>query len=530
MEISSGSDESVRFTWDSPLYPIILTQSQENLVQTCIKLLPAFKILVIKGESSSGKQVVAREVFERLDAVVEILDICYFAKNLDHEISNQDLIEYFGEMLGRLKRNMLLYNGNTGIIYIPYFNNIIDVLGDCNSKVRFMFPLILKYIIDTELMASNIRIVITTHGCLLPENIHWCVDLVTTRGDMEHVLVPYVEGGIISNIEYQGIMKISKVIPVGRMLFCLRYALAYTRDELRDETCLLESYRKALCRFSGSIIDIDKNIPNPVPEDDLVGVEHIIDEIMTSIINPMELNIPGISIKKGLLLCGPPGTGKTSIGRWLAHKIKGKFYLLNGDIGPNLIESFQIAVRRANENAPAVIFIDDADSLFDDDNTYRSFLMILDGIESNKRSDVCVVVTCMNMKRVPASLLRGGRLEMALVTRLPDHNKIQIILERALKKMQNVFLEHKPEVAIVLATYLERSKFIPDIALKMTGWNCADIKRCVNDVSRLIVSNKGTDLNLLFNKCIQEIRRQYELCGTCESTNLDYRPQDLYIS
>ena len=43
---------------------------------------------------------------------------------------------------------------------------------------------------------------------------------------------------------------------------------------------------------------------------DLIGMEAILDEITTSIIRPIELNHPAVTIKKGIVLCGPPGTGK----------------------------------------------------------------------------------------------------------------------------------------------------------------------------------------------------------------------------
>src|SRR5690606_38413996 len=110
--------------------------------------------------------------------------------------------------------------------------------------------------------------------------------------------------------------------------------------------------------------------------------------------------------------------------------------------GSSLIEMFQCTIRKARENAPAVVFIDDGDMLFDHDDTYRAFLTILDGIETNKRHDVCVILTCMNMRKVPASLIRGGRLEMSLITRLPDRKKIQVLLERSLKKMSSILNEY----------------------------------------------------------------------------------------
>lgn len=555
---------------DTPLPQ--LTPSQELVVESCIKLLPQFKIIVIKGDSGSGKYTAIKEVFQRLDAIVENFDLCELSERTSRELSNQDVVEYLNLLLSRLETRMdylperknktcdssyeidhtleLSKAAIPGIIYFRYYNRIADTLTDCYSKVRFLLPLILKTF--TEKMPKDIRLIITTHGCMLPEGLHWCLDLITTRSDMEHVLNFYINTsislqkershcGYITRFEADQIMKMSKIIPIGRILYCLKYALAVTsRTSIEfnesqlltaDSVSFLESYKKALSKFSGSTVDVETNVPKPIPEDDLVGVEDIIDEINTSIINPMRLNIPGISIKKGLLLCGPPGTGKTSIGRWLAHQIKGKFYLIGGEAGINgssLIDTFDSTVKRARDNAPAIIFIDDCDVLFEHDDTYRAFLTILDGIETNKRNDVCVILTCMNLRNVPSSLLRGGRLEMALITRLPDRLKIQIILQQALNKMTQTITDYNEDIGLKISNYVTLD-FISNLSIKMNGWNCADIHRCVNDVSRLIISNKGINLPDLFEKCIRQIREQYTLCGRCESTNLDDHTHRSYI-
>jgi len=553
----------------------ILTPSQEHTVTTCIKLLPYFKLLVIKGDSGSGKYTVATEVFKRVNATVECFDLCELAKQTKHELTNQDLVEYFESLLNRLNNKMnrtipakrhhddddqrdssakrqrhdnhvnVIHNNTIrrtpGIIYIRNYNRIVDVLTDYYTKLRFLLPLILKNLMES--LPEDILIFITTQGCMLPEGLNWCIDLKTTREDMEHIINPFVHNNIISDHQSQYIMRISKTVSPGRILYCMRYAIAMThvdnkdvRDNITDDTTMeknifLKAYKEALKRFSGSTIDIDKDVPKPIPEDNLVGIDEIIDEINTSIIIPMRLDIPEIPIKKGLLLCGPPGTGKTSIGRWLAHQIKGKFYLIGGEDGSNgqqLVDTFSRTMRKAHENAPAVIFIDDGDVLFDNNDTYRAFLTILDGIETNKRSDVCVILTCMNMRKVPSSLLRGGRLEMSLITRLPDKKKREIILERSLNKMYHILYNYDKNLAAAIKPYITQ-QFISDISNKMTDWNCADIHRCVHDVSRLIISNKGINLITLFDHCIKQIQEQYNLCGPCESTNLDYHPHDAYI-
>ncbi len=494
----------------------ILTPSQINARDLCLRLIPEFKILVIKGESLSGKSIIANDISRQLNIITHHFNLCDLVKSIDHPLSNQDLIHYFSDIINNIITNPLYQNNSNkiaGLIYIRHYNRIIDVLTDCYSYARFLMPLILKNV--SESMPNNIRILITTQGCFLPEGLHWCVDLTTTRQDMEHVLNLYCKDGIISSEEFNTIMSLSKNIPVGRIVYCMKYACAMCSDGIID------SYRKALSLFSGSIIDVDKDVPNP--EDDLIGIDEILDEINTGIINPMQLNIPGISIKKGILLCGPMGTGKSSIGRWLAHKIKGKFYHIGGEVsikGTDLIDKFKLYMQKAKDNAPAVIFIDDCDTLFEHGDVYRSFLTILDGIETNKRNDVCVICTCMNMSNVPASLLRGGRLEMTLITRLPDEKKIKAALEQSLSKTMVSLKDYDMK--------LDKS-VLSNITRKMIGWNYADIKRCVNDVARLIIAGKECNLSNLFDHCIKQIRMQYTLCGNCETTNLDYRPYDMYI-
>ena len=174
---------------------------------------------------------------------------------------------------------------------------------------------------------------------------------------------------------------------------------------------------------------------------DLKGVDDVIRALEAKIALPLENDALAAELrlkpKRGVLLAGPPGTGKTTIGRALAHRLKSKFFLVDGTIiaGSNdfytdLKEVFDAARR----NAPSVVFIDDSDVMFEgnrDPGLYRYLLTLLDGVESAGTERVCVILTAMNPSSLPPAMLRSGRVELWLETRLPDPPaREQILRER----------------------------------------------------------------------------------------------------
>lgn len=141
--------------------------------------------------------------------------------------------------------------------------------------------------------------------------------------------------------------------------------------------------------------------------------------------------------KRGILLYGPPGSGKTSVGRALAHRLKGKFFLIDGSVRTEpayaFLHNVQAIVHEALENAPAVIFIDDADILFDVGHVAgltRYLLTLLDGLSGVNASKVCVMMTAMDPSKIPEAILRSGRVELWLETHLPAAPVRAGILER----------------------------------------------------------------------------------------------------
>jgi len=173
----------------------------------------------------------------------------------------------------------------------------------------------------------------------------------------------------------------------------------------------------------------------------LPGSEHITSKLETHIVLPLEnrqlAQRLGLKPKRGVLLYGPPGTGKTSIGRALAHRMKGKFFLIDGAFISEPPGAFfakiDKVVQEAKENSPSVLFIDDADVLFRIEHIAglaRYLLTLLDGLESQTSSNVCVMMTAMNVKLIPEALLRSGRVELWLETKSPTVETRARILQR----------------------------------------------------------------------------------------------------
>lgn len=170
--------------------------------------------------------------------------------------------------------------------------------------------------------------------------------------------------------------------------------------------------------------------------DDLI----IPDDTKTELIMLMELlkdpdaaKQYGIDVPKGVLLAGPPGTGKTMIAKILANTAGLAFFTLRADevvskwVGEsekNLTQLFNTA----KKFAPALIFIDEIDSIGGarggqhkwSDNVVNHLLQMIDGVV--KSEGLHVVAATNRPELVDAALKRGGRLNRTITIPLPDYN------------------------------------------------------------------------------------------------------------
>lgn len=170
--------------------------------------------------------------------------------------------------------------------------------------------------------------------------------------------------------------------------------------------------------------------------DDLIIDPEAKEELMSVIEllrDPAAAQNYGIEVPKGILLNGPPGTGKTTIAKVIANTAGLAFFVLQmdevvskwvGDSEKNLTRLFKAALR----HSPSVIFIDEVDSIAKNrsdgnpqhsDNLLNHLLQLIDGVV--KRQGIYVIAATNRGDLVDPALKRGGRLNKVIEIPLPGY-------------------------------------------------------------------------------------------------------------
>lgn len=159
-----------------------------------------------------------------------------------------------------------------------------------------------------------------------------------------------------------------------------------------------------------------------VKADDLIYSDEVQNAILTNLITPLDRyeNLPdyGIPFKRGVLLAGVFGTGKTLAAFYAANRANAKGITF---VYVERAAEFQQAVTFARQYLPALVFCEDIDRVTggERDEQIDSIMNTIDGIDS-KTADLMVVLTTNDVKAINQGMLRPGRLDAIIEVKPPD--------------------------------------------------------------------------------------------------------------
>jgi len=182
-----------------------------------------------------------------------------------------------------------------------------------------------------------------------------------------------------------------------------------------------------------------------VAYEDIGGLDDELEQVREMIELPMRhpelFKRLGIEPPKGVLLHGPPGTGKTLIAKAVANEIDAHFQTLSG---PEIMskyygeseEQLREVFEEAAENAPAIIFMDELDSIAPkreeaggdvERRVVAQLLSLMDGLE--ERGEVVVIGATNRVDAIDPALRRGGRFDREIEIGVPDRDGRKEILQ-----------------------------------------------------------------------------------------------------
>jgi transitional endoplasmic reticulum ATPase len=476
-----------------------LSPAQQTALQAIQAALRSLDIVALQGEAGIGKTLILHALAAasqgHITGLSRFMDVLKGRNPLAVE---ESFIETLEDLLDA-----------TSLLIVDDLHLILQVVGHRSYPRQSLLVAALKEFTERATRLGK-KLVFSIEGDYLP-------DPFTSRA------LP-IKIGSFKPADYQVICSAYLASP-GQIDFAAlhRFAPKLNAHQLRLASLSLDSDPEpdtdtliTLLRSRNMASNVDLEEVPPVDWNQLKGIDDLIQSLETKIAFPFEnatLSAEfGLKPKRGVLLAGPPGTGKTTIGRALAHRLKSKFFLVDGTVvagSGDFYCDIGAIFEAAKRNAPSIIFIDDADVIFEDnDDTgfYRYLLTMLDGLKSASASRVCVMMTAMEVSSLPPALVRSDRIELWLETRLPDQSARETIFRESISTSPEPIRSADPD----------------RLARASSGLSGADLKSVMEDGKLEFAYDRSTHAPELlveeyFLRAIQTIRNNRRVYGRRKS-------------
>ena len=239
---------------------------------------------------------------------------------------------------------------------------------------------------------------------------------------------------------------------------------------------------------------------------DVAGVDEAkgeLVEVVDFLKNPKKYEAVGGTIPKGVLLVGPPGTGKTMLAKAVAGEAKVPFFKISG---ADFVEMFvgvgaarvRDLFKQAREKAPCLVFIDELDAIGksrgvtlggndEREQTLNQLLVEMDGFDS--RSGVIILSATNRPEILDPALLRPGRFDRQVLVDRPD-----------LKGRADILKVHARKVNLDASVDLDK------VARGTPGFTGADLANIVNEAAlRAVRAGRDRILPKDFDDAIERI-------------------------
>ena len=231
--------------------------------------------------------------------------------------------------------------------------------------------------------------------------------------------------------------------------------------------------------------------------DDVAGVAEAkqdLQEVVTFLKQPERFTSVGAQIPKGVLLVGPPGTGKTMLAKAIAGEAGVPFFSLSGSefvemfvgVGASRVRDL---FKRAKENSPCLIFIDEIDAVGrqrgagigggndEREQTLNQLLTEMDGFEGN--SGIIIIAATNRPDVLDSALMRPGRFDRQVTVDAPDIQGRLAILK--------VHCRNKK---------LDSGLSLESIARRTPGFTGADLANLLNEAAILTARRRKESISL----------------------------------